>query len=178
MPSATFLHTLGIPDQSNLILYESFIFPFICQHQSVWGQTVQWAPYIGPPLHIINNRCVHPKFKDCQIIFVASPEPSHTNVHLFSFLGRCLVESCEQAHSAHDDTAAQFQRCFADNSGLSITEYAKIAKIIKSKLQGEVKEARLNQFKQNISEFCIHLFIILRNVSDSFENQIFLGMDV
>ena len=29
-------------------LYESFIFPFICLHYPVWGQTVQWAPYIRP----------------------------------------------------------------------------------------------------------------------------------
>ena len=37
---------------------------------------------------------------------------------------------------------------------------------------------RVGDLKQNISEFCIPSFIILRNISDSVENSIFLGIDV
>ena len=59
-------------------------------------------------------------------------------------------------------------------------EYAKIAKIIKlfRNLRGSKGSSTKSIETKKITEFCIPIFIILRNISDSVENSIFLGIDV
>ena len=71
------------------------------------------GPIYLPHLCIMDKRCKSQHSTVSSNSNVLDTEKSIENV-VFSFLGRYLVESCEWAHSGHDDTAAQFSSSWVE----------------------------------------------------------------
>ena len=74
------------------------------------------GPIYSPHLCIMDKRCKSQRSRASAISKGSQHWAPITvlswNKMFFSFLGRYLVESCEWAHSGHDDTAAQFSCCW------------------------------------------------------------------
>ena len=111
-------------------LYESFIFPDICLHYSVWGQTAQWAPYICPIYALWtkdvkrqhSKASANSKVLDAKLETETSKSRSQSKLFL-SFLGAWILLKAANgpilAMMTLRPNSLAVGRTFADNSGLT-----------------------------------------------------------